>query len=201
MFEDDPTSTAGSTTVVDPASTVKMVPESDVIAVKEGAKRELEGVRTAHTAEMNIAKTDLSTTQNKLYLAEAHVTELEGKLTEHTNTAEEVARIKGELETAQGAVKGLEDKALEYRRSILVSTYGIPADTVNEKTMAQLDSYEEALKAVKVATGVGNYAIGGGGGGAPGAKLTPIEQAAEELKLAKQMQAKRRAGGDTDYNP
>lgn len=197
----EPTSTPGSDPAPDPTPSPKMVPESDVIAVKEGARKELEGTRTAHAAEIKIAKDELSTAQNKLYAAEARVTELEGKLTEHTSSAEELARTKGELETAQGAVKSAQDKALEYRRNILVTTYGIPADTVSTKTMEQLDSYEEALKAVKTAQGVGNYALGGGGGGAPGEKLTPIEQAAQELKLAKAAQAKRRAGGDTDYNP
>ena len=197
----EPTSTPTGDPSPAPAPTVKMVPESDVMAVKEGARKELEGTKTAHTAEMNIAKGEMSTAQNKLYAAEARVTELEGKLTETTNSAEELAKVKGDLVTAQGAVKGLEDKALEYRRRDLVTTYGIPADTVNEKTIAQLDSYEEALKAVHTAKGVGNYAIGSGGGGAPGEKLTPIEQAGQELKLAKQMQAKRRSGGDTDYNP
>ncbi len=64
----------------------------------------------------------------------------------------------------------------------MVLQYGIAPDTIKEKTMPELDAFEEAIKAVSTARGggVGPYAVGGGTGEA--APQTNIERAAKVLE-------------------
>lgn len=160
----------------------KMIPERDLIAVKEGAKKELKDVRTAHKAELDSASTNLSETQQKLLQAEASVEKLEETAKQSSGSAEELEKVKTELVTAQKRSEELGTKALEYRRSIIVATYSIPADTIKDKTAEELDQFESALKAVSAAKGVGNYAVGGGGGAS--APESPMERAKRALAEA-----------------
>lgn len=162
--------------------TEKMIPERDLIAVKEGAKKELKDLKTAHKAELDSANTGLSEIQQKLLQAEASVEKLGEAATQSSGSAEELEKVKTELVTAQKRSEELGNKALEYRRSIVVATYGIPADTIKDKTTEELDQFESALKAVSAAKGVGNYAVGGGGGAS--APESPQERAKRILAEA-----------------
>ena len=99
-------------------------------------------------------------------------------------TDEEAAKVKQELEASKASIVTLTaeaGKALELKRANLVLQYGIVPDTIKEKNMTELDSFEEALKAVSTAKGgVGNYALGGGSGDA--APMTAIERAAKVIE-------------------
>jgi len=160
---------------------VRYAKESDLLAVKgsaEALERQAAESQKAHQAEITTATTDLATARQEVLQAEAKVTGLEEKVAVHTGTAEELAQVKQDLEAAKKSGVELTDEALEYRRTLIVATYGIPADTVKEKTMEQLDHYEEAIKAVLATRGAGNYAIGGGGGGAEALKgISPMSLA------------------------
>lgn len=168
-------------------SEIRYAKESDLLAVKgstEAAEKRLKDVQdTAQQAqdtnkvEIGTANANLETTRQQVIQAEAKIEELEGKVKEGAGSAEELAKVKQDLETAQTSGEELKTKALEYRRTIIVATYGIPADTVKEKTMEQLDNYEEALKSVLATKGIGNYAIGGGVGGGSLAGKSPMELA------------------------
>ncbi len=180
MLEDTTTSKAEEevkeeeTTTTD---TPKMVPESDLLAVK-AAK---EGLQTKLTE----ATTTLSEATNKLSVVEARESELKDKLTLTTADAEELKRVKPELETAQTAVKNLTGKVLDGRRKLIAGSFGIPIASLEEKTLEQLDNYEEALKAVSAQKGTGNYAIGAGGGST--AKVeTPLERAGRIVREAEE---------------
>ena len=160
---------------------LKLVPESDLLAVKagrEGLQQKLQETEAAH-------KTQLSELLNKQLIAEAKATELEEKYNSVSATAKELETIKPQLETAQNAVRSLGDRALEYRRKIVALTYNIPVATVENKTLEQLDSYEEALKAVSASRGIGNYAAGAGAGG--GVRVeTPHERALRVIQEAEE---------------
>ena len=149
---------------------VRYAKETDLLAVKgstevaEKRAKELsqaaEDSQKTHTAEIATANTNLETTRQQVLQAEAKVSSLEEKVKEGTGSIEELVKVKQELEAAKKGGEELSNKALEYRRQVIISTYGIPADTIKEKTMEQLDYYEEALKAVIATKGIGNYAIG-----------------------------------------
>lgn len=154
---------------------VRYAKESDLLAVKgsrEAADARVKEIETssqaeaeARKAELTTANTNLDTARQQLLQAEAKAEELGKKVGEGAGSAEELAKVKQELETAVKSGEGLNTKVLEYRRQIMVATYGIPADSVKDKTLEQLDSYEEALKAVLATKGLGNFAAGGGAGG------------------------------------
>lgn len=172
---------------------VRYAKETDLLAVKgstevaEKRAKELsqaaEDSQKTHTAEIATANTNLETTRQQVLQAEAKVSSLEEKVKEGTGSIEELVKVKQELEAAKKGGEELSNKALEYRRQVIISTYGIPADTIKEKTMEQLDYYEEALKAVIATKGIGNYAIGGGGGGGP-APSDPLERAKQTIAQA-----------------
>ena len=134
--------------------------EADLLAVKGSSKaaeeratavaKQAEEAQTANKAEIETANTKYGEAHNQLLQAEAKVTSLEEKVASGTSSAEELAKVKQDLETAKRSGEGLTTKALEYRRLIIVATYGIPADAVKEKTMEQLDNYEEALRLGKL---------------------------------------------------
>jgi len=154
---------------------VRFAKESDLLAVKGSAEtikakaeevtKAAEEAQKANKDAIETANTNLETSRQDVLKAEAKVSNLEDKVKEGAGSAEELAQAKTDLEAAKKSGVELTTKALEYRRMVIVSTYGIPADTVGEKTMEELDHYEEALKAVIATKGLGNFAAGGGGGG------------------------------------
>ena len=153
---------------------VRYVKESDLLAAKgskegavEKATREAtEAAQTAHATEVKVATDALDTEKNKALQAEAKISSLEETIRKGGGTAEELATAKQELETAKTSSESLGTKYLELKRDVIIKTYGVPKETVEGKNLAALDVYEEALKAVIGDKALGNFAIGGGGGGA-----------------------------------
>ena len=150
----------------------KMVPESDLLAVKNSLGEKLtkaEQAAATAIADAEAAKASLSEAQQSKYQLEARVTELETQVKDGTSSKEELERVKGDLTNANKSVEGLTTKVLESRRRELVATFSLNPEVVKDKTLEQLDSFEEALKAVAAAKGIGNFAVGGvtGGGQAP----------------------------------
>jgi len=173
----------GTYTVTTPEGEVKTVKESDLLAIKgskEGLELKVTELVTGHMTEVEGVKTQLSDAQQAQYAAEAKVKELEVKVAEGAGSSEELARVKQELEQAQRTAEEAVNQSLESRRQLISGTYGIPIETVKDKTKEQLDAYEEALKTVSTAKGAGNLAIGGGGGGAVAAEK-PLDRAARIL--------------------
>lgn len=152
---------------------VRYAKEADLLAVK-GSR---EAAEKRAREEVKNATYELESTRQKALQAEATIASLEEKLKEATGSAEELAKVRQELEAAKKSGEELANKALEYRKQIITSTYGIPADAVKDKTMEELDYYEEALKSVMAAKGIGNYAVGGGGGGQSLEGLKPMDLA------------------------
>ena len=163
---------------------VRYALESDLMAVKgsaETAEKAHKEAQTAHETEVSKANENFAASDQKRLQAEAKVESLEEQLKQGgTTSKEELDKVKGELETASKNGEELTKKTLGYRRQLMVATYNIPADSIAEKTLDELDNYEEALKAVLATKGTGNLAIGGGGGGGPTPEA-PLDRAKKIL--------------------
>ena len=154
----------------------EVVYAADLIASKKGLEGKLAETQTAHDTALTGVRQELSTSQ-------AEVTQLTAKLetaekagvTGATNEAE-VARLKGELETATTAKTTAETKVTDLRKEHITSAYKVPAEQLVDKTPAELDALELALKTVTTAGGPGAYALTGGGGQSP-APQTPMDRA------------------------
>lgn len=161
------TNPAASMETAENQSQPRMVPESDLLAVKAGK----EGLER----KLSEAETKLSTLQNQSFVAEARAKALEERLAQMEPTAKELEALKPQLSAAQKRSEELQSRALEYRKRVLAGQYGVAVDSLKDRTMEQLDAVEEALKLVG-ARGGGGYAAGGGSGGGS-APETPVERA------------------------
>jgi len=170
---------------------VRYALESDLLAVKgsaETAEKTYKEAQKAHETEVSKANENLATSDQKRLQAEAKIESLEEQLKQGGVTSkDDLEKAQAELETARKSGEELTKKTLDSRRQLMVATYGIPADSIAEKTLDELGNYEEALKAVLATKGAGNFAIGGGGGGAP----TPEAP----LDIAKKILAEAEAAG------
>lgn len=147
---------------------VKMVKESDLIAAKQSLEGKLETQQATHNTAMDAVKLELSAEQQKVANLNAKLTEAQNAQGEGATSGEDVARIKQELETANQKVETLTTlagKSLELKKSLLIAQYpGVTTEQLENKTLEQLDSLEEALKTVASMKGggIGPYATGGG---------------------------------------
>ena len=162
----------------------KVILESDLIASKKNLEGQLAQQQAAHEAAIDAAKLEASNALTQIAQLNAKITEIEEARQSGTVSDTDAASVKQELETAKSSIVTLTadaNRALELRRANLVLQYGLAPDTIKDKDMTALDSFEEALKAVSTAKGssVGPYAVGGGTGEA--APQTPMERAAQVL--------------------
>lgn len=160
----------------------KVVHESDLIAAKRSLEQKLEEQQTVHNDAIDKSKVEVSDAQQAVAAANAKVQQLEQASQSGAVSDEEAARSKQELDAAKGSAEQAIAKALELRRqNILLKSGGaVTAEQLEGKTELQLDSFEEALKALSQSRGIGNYATGGLGAGA--APETPMERAAKILQ-------------------
>jgi predicted nucleic acid-binding Zn-ribbon protein len=158
----------------------KIVYEKDLIAAKESLTKAAEQAQAAHNEAIDKAKLDLSAAQSEVAKANARIQEIQASSTGATNghDAEEVARLKQEIEAANSRAESVTGQVLEYRKKLLTTTYPgqVTAEQLEGKTPEQLDAFEEALKALSQSRGgPGPYAVPGGPGGA--APTSPIDRA------------------------
>ena len=163
----------------------KFVAESDLIAAKNSLEGKLTQQQTAHEAAIDAAKLEASAAQQTIAQLNAKIKETEDARKAGAVTDTEAASVKQELETAKNSIVTLTvdaARALELRRANLVLQYGVAPDTIKDKDMKALDSFEEALKTVSTAKGggAGPYALGGGIEGA--VPQTDMERAAKVIE-------------------
>lgn len=147
---------------------VRYVKESDLLAVKgsrEGLERAARDAEAAHATNLKEANDKVEAEHQNTLKAEARVSSLEEQIASGSADVGELARLKQELEAAKEAEKGSATKLLELKRTHIVGAYGVPVATVENKSLPELETFEEALKAVMGQKGIGNYAAGGTGGG------------------------------------
>ena len=146
----------------------KMVKESDLMALKQSSESAAEKAQTVHNEAVDAVRLELSAAQQALADSNAKLTEAQDAQGKGATTDEEVARIKQEREDALAKVETLTTeagKALELKKALLIAQFpGVTVEKLADKTMQQLDSFEEALKAVSSTKGggIGPYAAGGG---------------------------------------
>jgi len=149
----------------------KVVRESDLIAAKESLQKQVEQAQGVHNAAIDKARLDLSEAQTAIATANAKVKELEQARQSGAapQNSEEATKLKVDLELARKEAGDSSKLALELRTKLIVATYPgqVTAEQLASKTPAQLDAFEEALKALATSRGgPGPYATGAGGGGA-----------------------------------
>ncbi len=162
----------------------KMVAESDLIAAKRGLETAAEKAQATHNETMDAKMLELSAALQTIADLNAKATENEQARQSGAVSEEDATRVKQELDAAKSSIESLQanaNKALEYRRALLIAQFSIPADSLKDKTMQELDSFEEAAKALSTSRGgsPGPYALGGGLGGA--APKTEEERAAQVI--------------------
>ncbi|KKN54553.1 hypothetical protein LCGC14_0591450 [marine sediment metagenome] len=160
----------------------KVVLESDLIAAKKSLEGQMEQAQTVHSDAIDKAKLEVSEAQQQIATLNANIKENEEARKTGAVSDEEAARVKQELETTRSSLEQANSSALEHRRALIVMKYGVPEDTIKDKTSEQLDSFEEAAKAFVTVKGgaVGPYAVGGGS--ADAAPQTNIERATKILE-------------------
>lgn len=161
----------------------KMVKESDLMAAKQSLETQLQRQQEAHVQAIDTAKLELSDAQKQVATLNAELTKAKEASKTGAASNEDVARVKADLATAKSGLESANSKILELRiANIVVQSGGsVTAEQLKGKTVEQLDSFEEALKAFLKSSGggPGKYALGGLGGGTT-AQL-PIDRAKEVL--------------------
>ncbi len=149
----------------------KYVKESDLIAAKESLKGDMEKAQAAHNEAVDKLRLDVDAAQKQVATANAALDEAKKARATGDISADEMSKVKQEADTAKAALATATASALDLRRKLVMATYQInPTSDVGKKLMekdaAQLDSFEEAMKAISTSrSGPGNYLVGGGGGG------------------------------------
>ena len=162
----------------------KMVAESDLIAAKQSLESQLTRAQTVHNEAIDASKIELSAANQTVADLNAKLTVAEQARQAGATSGEDVAGIKLERDNALlkvGTLQTEADKSLDYRRELIATRYSIPVENLANKSMVELDSFEEALKAVTTSRGnsPGPYALGGSLGGAT--PMTPQERATQVL--------------------
>ena len=151
---------------------VRYVAESDLLTVK-GSKDTAES-----TAKELSGKYEAE--HQKTLQTEARVSALEEQVRQGSGSAAELKQSKTDLEALKGSSASLGNKYLELRRNMITKTYNVPKETVEKKDLAALDTFEEVLKAVLGDKKIGNFAVGGGTGGAKVMEgMSPMDLARE----------------------
>lgn len=157
------------------------VSEADLIGAKKSLEGKLELAQTAHNQAIDQAKLELSESNKTIASLNVKLQEASKSVQTGAQSAEDIAKAKELEETLKKSIEAESSRALEYRKQLMTVQYNVPADTLKDKTMAQLDSLEEALKVVSANRGnnPGNYATGGGGGSVT--TMTPEERARQVI--------------------
>lgn len=124
--------------------TPKLVPESDLIAVKTGKQKEIDEL-TARLAEAN-QKADSH--YSNLLASQAAKDKIAAELEEAKKEKEQLGQSKTLAEKNEKRVKELEKQLLDVSTQRLIQVYKIPEDKLKGKTLADLSAIEEALKLV-----------------------------------------------------
>ena len=169
----------------------KYVPEGDLISVKKGLEKQLEDVKSASAESLKVSQLNADGHYQKLLVEKAAKEQLDSKVKELEPVVEKAKDLESKLQTATESRVQLDTKLLTLRKDLLTTRYKVEPAKLESKTMAELDSLEEALKLVGPKSGK-SYDTTSGGGGSPQA-ATPFAAELEELK-----QAKERAGIKVD---
>ncbi len=137
----------------------RMVPESDLIAVKQGYESRL----ATTEAELRTSRTEAARLQ-------ASVTTLTESARQHATTAQELDKARADLTEAQKATGTITGRLVDLRREQIKVLAPKLTDEALQKwaTVEQLDLALEAIKSSGgPASGSSQYTTGGGGDASP----------------------------------
>ena len=153
----------------------KMVPETNLIALKESHAKTVEDLKTTHATELSTAGTEhgeksaafeskAKTTEGELTRLRADNSRLEEAGKTHASTVEERDGLKTEITESKRTLATAEEGLRTNLADQLTAGYGIPESAVKDKTSTELKQVLEILKAAKKPNS-NNYTSGGGSGG------------------------------------
>jgi len=162
---------------------IKVVPEADLLAVKHGAEKEMGEVKS----QLQIAQEQLNAvtkhrdeTHANLLQAQAAKEQLEEQIKEGVVTKAQAEELQTKLIAKEQLVGNLNTKLLDLKRVNVSTAYGVNMSTLQEKTMEQLESLEEALKLVGKPAKPATVDFAGGGGGTA-VPVGALEQCKQEI--------------------
>jgi len=141
----------------------KMVPESDLMAVKETAKKDL-GVLQSQLDE---AKSQSDTHYTSLLSTQAERDKVTAELEELKKEVEQLRPLSADKEGLTKQIKEMEKTLLDVSVKRLAQVYKVPEDKLQGKTLAELNAIEEAFKLTGREAGrfdIAGSAIGAGEG-------------------------------------
>ncbi len=190
----------GSVTVTVEDKTTRFVKESDLLAVKgssETEKTRMEGT----VSDLQTKLADSTRLHNEvrasLVTEQAAKEQLDSKLQEATAAVGKVGELQDKLTAAEGREQDITALLLGRVKTDLLQR-GIPEEKLKDSDLPALRSIEDALNLVpgkqsNTPKPPANYTPDGPGGG-PLDKKTAVEQAKDELALARKQQAEKAAG-------
>ena len=163
----------GSFTVSLDGKPVKLVKESDLLAVKGGAESKEAGYLT----QLANANGEKGTAHAKWLEAQAAKEAVEAKLKELEPFKLQYEEAGKKLTAAEAGSKQLRDRLLGIMKTTLMSQYGVKEDLLKDKALEDLEKLSEAAKILVTGSkGNGktpaNFDAAGGNGGAGGAGNT-----------------------------
>ena len=149
-------------------SVIKVVPEADLMAVKTGTSKEVDEAKS----QLQISKEQLDAvtrhrdeTHSSLLQVQAAKEQLEEQIREGVATKAQMEELQTKLTASGQEVGSLNTKLLDLKRVNISAAYGVDVATLQERTMEQLTSLEEALKLVGKPGKPATVDLAGGGGG------------------------------------
>ena len=155
----------------------KLVPESDLLAIKKGLGEQLDRAK----AELEATKKAADDHYQNLLTERASKEEIQKSLQTAQEAAKSLEQLKAELEAAKKGSEQSTKALLDFRRQYLINLYNVPKDAVEGKGQQELDSLEQALKIVGAKRGSGIDTGAGGGAKAPTTAREKITAGLEKL--------------------
>ena len=158
----------------------KMVPEKDLIALKESQTPALETLRTEHSGEITKLteehtsavdgfQSQINTGTTDASRLRATIAELEERVNGSASTADKVKGLQAELKTANEGLKSSQDALASDLRTRLTEDFEIPEEALKDKPVSDLITIRDALASTKKPRS-NQYTTGGGAGGEPPTK-------------------------------
>ena len=164
----------------------RYVPEKDLIAHKQANERRIAELTEQHQTSTAQNMNESESTRQLLLQAQAERDKLQEQVNAGMISAEAVQRAQADAEAMKTSLLAQTELALNYRKDAMVLRYNLKPEQLIGKDMNQLTYFEEAMQAVgvaQVAGTSGNYAAGGGQGGAP-TPMSDMERASAALDKA-----------------
>jgi hypothetical protein len=160
-----------------PSNNVKMIPESDLLAVKTGLTKQLDDLKAAHATELSNLKQTADTNYQSMLGERARREELEKQLSDGKATLETLEALKKDVENKDTTIKSLTGRITTDLVGALVSG-GFKKEELEGKSLQELDNLHSAMRVVKERS-TGGYAVPGGGNGSGGSSVRSVIEKAK----------------------